>query len=171
MTSGGPWRGRRPRCLAQPGDQGFLGQADHLLDNLPGRRVIRPGLLAQVIVVQVKKMLIQMQVGVALPAADPGPVHRPDHAHQQVQSHPEPGGHVIGVIGRTTHVSGVSPVLRHAVWPGRLIAICPYEPFVCRGEPFVLMAFNMAPARTRGAGAPSGQWVQNGSLPAVKRWC
>ena len=94
---------------AQAGDESFLGEPDHLLNDLAGG-VVGPRLLAQLVVVQVQEVLVQVQVGVVPAAADPRPVHRADHADEQIQGDPEICCHVVGEqLQRFAHQGVITP--------------------------------------------------------------
>ena len=98
-----------PGRLPQAGGKGVFGEADHLLYDLK-RGVVRPGLLAEVVVVQLEEMLVELQVGVTLAAADPGPVYGADDADEQVEGDPEVGGDVVGEqLQRLAHQGVVVP--------------------------------------------------------------
>ena len=59
---------------------------------------------------KLKEVLVQVQVGVVAAAAHAGPVHRADHAHEQVQGDPEVGCHVVGEqLQRLAHQGMLMP--------------------------------------------------------------
>lgn len=64
--------------------QHVIDQADHRPDDF-GRRVIRAGLLAKRVVVNLQKIFIEVEPGVEFSFADRMPIHGVEHADQRAE--------------------------------------------------------------------------------------
>src|SRR5680860_1540192 len=97
--------------LPQPAHQRFLSEAHHLVNDFSGR-VVRPGLLAQLRVVQVEEVLVEVKVRVAFTFPDAVPMDGTNDAHEEVEGDLEVRSHVIGEeLQRLAHEGVVVPEL------------------------------------------------------------
>jgi hypothetical protein len=77
-----------PVSLAEVLEEGIVGQAHHLVHDLVGR-VVRARLAPQLGVVDVKEVLVEVEVGVAAPPPHLLPLDRSDNPDQQLERHGE----------------------------------------------------------------------------------